>query len=149
MVLVNPHNPTGHVLSKKELESVAKLCYDNSIMLICDEVYQDNVYTPNRPFIAMRQVLADLALDVEIFSMHSASKGIMGEGGFRAGYYEVEHMDDFTNEMLYKLKSIELCANTLGQAVVDLMIDPPQEGRESAETVEKYLLERDQIEISL
>ena len=40
--------------------------------------------------------------------------------------------------MLYKLKSIELCANTIGQIAVDLMVDPPHLARESVECVDLY-----------
>jgi aspartate/methionine/tyrosine aminotransferase len=51
---------------------------------------------------------------VELMSCHSASKGLFGECGFRGGYLEAHNLDPFINEMLYKLKSIELCSNTIG-----------------------------------
>ena len=47
--------------------------------------------------------------------------------------------------MIYKLKSIELCANTIGQIAVDLMVDPPHLGRESHECVELYQSEYDTV----
>ncbi|EAQ65252.1 putative aminotransferase protein [Marinomonas sp. MED121] len=35
-----PHNPTGHVLSVKELEDIITLCRENDIYLFSDEVYR-------------------------------------------------------------------------------------------------------------
>ena len=51
---------------------------------------------------------------VELLSMHSISKGLQGECGFRGGYLEAHNLDVYATDMIYKLKSIELCANTVG-----------------------------------
>ena len=70
------------------------------------------------PFISFRQVLAEMGDpyrdSVELLSMHSVSKGLQGECGFRGGYFEAHNLDVYADEILYKLKSIELCANTVG-----------------------------------
>ena len=69
--------------------------------------------------------------NVELISMHSVSKGLLGECGFRGGYFEAHNLSKFANDILYKLKSIELCGNTTGQIATSLMVDPPRAGRES------------------
>lgn len=40
--LINPGNPTGQVLSRKELEIICKFCAKYDIVLLADEVYQVN-----------------------------------------------------------------------------------------------------------
>lgn len=50
----------------------------------------------------------------ELVSFNSVSKGMFGECGFRGGYLEAINLDPYINEILYKLKSIELCSNTVG-----------------------------------
>ena len=82
---------------------------------------------------------------VELVSFHSISKGLMGECGLRGGYMETVNFDPFATEMLYKLKSVELCSNTIGQVATHLMVDPPRRGRESDECVDLYLSQRDTI----
>lgn len=52
--------------------------------------------------------------NVELISLHSVSKGLMGECGLRGGYFEAVNLDNFAMDMIYKLKSIELCSNTVG-----------------------------------
>ena len=68
-------------------------------------------------------------------SLHSVSKGLLGECGLRGGYFEAHNMDMYAADMLYKLKSIELCSNTVGQVATYLMVDPPKEGEQSSECV--------------
>ena len=44
-ILVNtPHNPTGKVFSREELETIASLCRDRDVLCITDEVYEHLVY---------------------------------------------------------------------------------------------------------
>lgn len=51
MILCNPHNPTGHVWSRQELERTAGLCLKHHVVLLSDEIHGDLVlqgpdYTP-------------------------------------------------------------------------------------------------------
>lgn len=69
----------------------------------------------------------------------------MGECGLRGGYFEAHNMSQQGKDMLYKMKSIELCGNTIGQIALTLMIDPPQKGIESDACVDEYNQEKDQI----
>ncbi|BDR57365.1 MalY/PatB family protein [Xylocopilactobacillus apis] len=51
MILCNPHNPTGNVWSKSELEKIAAYCNENQVILVSDEIHGDlvlegNGYTP-------------------------------------------------------------------------------------------------------
>jgi len=44
-VLLNtPHNPTGKVFSRQELETIARLCRQHGVICITDEVYEHLVY---------------------------------------------------------------------------------------------------------
>lgn len=44
-ILVNsPHNPTGTVFTRAELEALATLCVDHDLIAICDEVYEHLVF---------------------------------------------------------------------------------------------------------
>jgi N-succinyldiaminopimelate aminotransferase len=44
-ILVNtPHNPTGRVFSREDLETVARLCLDRGVFCITDEVYEHILY---------------------------------------------------------------------------------------------------------
>lgn len=45
LVLVNtPHNPTGKVFTRAELESIARLCVEHDLIAVTDEVYEHLVY---------------------------------------------------------------------------------------------------------
>lgn len=44
LVINNPHNPTGKVYSKEELEFIAKLAIKNDLLVVSDEVYEFLTY---------------------------------------------------------------------------------------------------------
>ncbi len=44
LVLNSPHNPTGRVLTRAELEAVARVCIDNDLIAVTDEVYEHLVF---------------------------------------------------------------------------------------------------------
>lgn len=41
MILCNPHNPIGKIWSEDELIKIAKLCYENNVLLVSDEIHCD------------------------------------------------------------------------------------------------------------
>ena len=149
IVVINPGNPTGQVMGREDLEEIIRICHSENILIMADEVYQQNVYKEGKKFISMRRVLHEMgepyASEVELVSMNSVSKGIQGECGLRGGYMETHNLSNKAEQILYKLKSIELCSNTPGQLAVNLMVDPPQVGRESPKCLEIYNKEANQI----
>jgi aspartate/methionine/tyrosine aminotransferase len=45
LIIINsPHNPTGGVLTKDDLEAIARLAVKHDIMVLADEIYSENVY---------------------------------------------------------------------------------------------------------
>ena len=148
MTVINPGNPTGQVLRRGDIESMIKIAHEHGMVILADEVYQVNIYG-DVPFTSFRKVLAELgepyASNVELISLHSVSKGLMGECGLRGGYMETHNLDPFTEDMLYKIKSIELCSNTVGQVATHLMVQPPTLGSESEGCVQQYNEEKDNI----
>ena len=45
MVITNPHNPTGAVLTRDERLGIAELCREHDMWLVADEVYNEFIYT--------------------------------------------------------------------------------------------------------
>ncbi len=45
LLLINsPHNPTGKVLSREELETIANVCVEHDLIAVTDEVYEHIVF---------------------------------------------------------------------------------------------------------
>mmetsp|Transcript_12515 Transcript_12515/g.20988 ORF Transcript_12515/g.20988 Transcript_12515/m.20988 type:complete len:504 (+) Transcript_12515:128-1639(+) len=124
LVLINPGNPSGANLDDGTLEAVVKFAHEKGLVLMADEVYQENVFT-SHPFKSISRVVKELGLPIELTSMHSLSKGFLGECGVRGGYAVFENFAPEVIAQFIKLKSIELCSNTIGQLSVGLMVRPP------------------------
>uniref|UniRef100_A0A669C4A0 Alanine aminotransferase 1 n=1 Tax=Oreochromis niloticus TaxID=8128 RepID=A0A669C4A0_ORENI len=135
LCIINPGNPTGQVQSRQCIEDVIRFAAKERLFLMADEVYQDNVYAEGCQFHSFKKVLFEMgpeyAETVELASFHSTSKCYMGECGFRGGYMEIINMDDEVKDQLTKLLSVRLCPPVPGQALMDLVVNPPQPGEPS------------------
>ncbi|XP_073533109.1 alanine aminotransferase 2-like [Phyllobates terribilis] len=135
LCIINPGNPTGQVQSRKCIEDVLRFAAEENLFVMADEVYQDNVYAEGCAFHSFKKVLFEMGPKysdvVELASFHSTSKGFMGECGFRGGYMEVVNMDCAVKQQLTKLVSVRLCPPVPGQALLDVIVNPPQPGEPS------------------
>lgn len=41
MIVCNPHNPVGRVWTPEELTEISRICYENHVTVICDEIHSD------------------------------------------------------------------------------------------------------------
>jgi len=121
---------------------VIKFAAENRLVVMADEVYQTNVFIGE--FFSFKKGLKELQKEtpgkydeVELVSMHSISKGMVGECGHRGGYYELVGFDPKVAAELYKFVSIQLCPPVIGQCIVECMVHPPVEGEPSYELYKK------------
>ncbi len=55
LVVINPGNPTGQILSYENQVDVVKFCKEEGIVLLADEVYQANIYRPDKTFTSFKK----------------------------------------------------------------------------------------------
>ena len=143
IVVINPGNPTGAVLTRDNIVMVVEFAQEHALGIIADEVYQENVYDRQSHFFSFAKVMHEMKVrDVPLFSLHSISKGFLGECGHRGGYIEFRNLPDDVMAEFVKLQSISLCANVTGQISTYMMVAPPKPGDQSYET---YIRERDAV----
>ncbi len=139
IVVINPGNPTGASLSEDDVRGVLDFAAEKRLVMMADEVYQTNVFKGK--FHSFKKGLRDLQKEnpggkynnLELASLHSISKGMVGECGHRGGYFELVGFDKEVVEQIYKFVSISLCAPVAGQCLVEMMVNPPKEGEPSYE----------------
>ncbi len=142
IVVINPGNPTGASLSPDDVASVIKFAAEEKLVVMADEVYQTNIFLGT--FTSFKKGLRDLQKaeprkydNVELASLHSISKGMVGECGHRGGYFELVGFDAEVQAQIYKFISIMLCPPVVGQCLVEMMVNPPKEGEPSFELYNK------------
>lgn len=134
LVIINPGNPTGHVLSRKTVEELIQFAHCEKLFVLADEVYQKNVY--NSEFVSFKKVYMDMGDPYDkcdFASVNSVSFGKMCEAGLRGGYTEVCNLLPDVKANYFKLLSSNLCPSSISQALVDILVDPPRKGDESYE----------------
>ncbi|KAL8936834.1 MAG: hypothetical protein Q9216_004719 [Gyalolechia sp. 2 TL-2023] len=133
IVIINPGNPTGASLSADDVRNVLTFAAEEKLVVLADEVYQTNVFIGT--FHSFKKALRDLQKEIpgkfdnlELASLNSISKGMVGECGHRGGYFELTGFDPQVAEQIYKFVSIMLCAPVTGQCLVEMQVNPPKEG---------------------
>lgn len=142
IVVINPGNPTGACLSPEAIKKVIDIAVEENLVIIADEVYQTNVFKGE--FTSFKKRLRQLQQEapgqydhVELASLHSVSKGMVGECGHRGGYFELVGFNPDVVEQIYKFISVMLCPPVIGQCLMELMVNPPKEGEPSFELYNK------------
>lgn len=66
IVLVNPHNPSGRVLERHELEALADVAVEHRIPVLADEIHSDLSFVERRhiPFASLSRDTAELTITV-------------------------------------------------------------------------------------
>jgi cysteine-S-conjugate beta-lyase len=64
LLLCNPHNPGGRVWQREELAELAKICIDNKIIVISDEIHSDLILSGNRhvPFATVSEAISKFCI---------------------------------------------------------------------------------------
>lgn len=152
------------VLGEENQRDIVNFCKQEGLVLLADEVYQENVYVPDKKFHSFKKVARSLGYgekDVALVSFQSVSKGkkknnsflqsnpmlviskvrssffysflsfilligYYGECGKRGGYMEVTGFASDVREQIYKMASVNLCANISGQILASLVMSPPK-----------------------
>uniref|UniRef100_A0A1I8BTG4 alanine transaminase n=1 Tax=Meloidogyne hapla TaxID=6305 RepID=A0A1I8BTG4_MELHA len=131
IVVINPGNPTGQVLTKENIQNIIKFAYKNNLFIFADEVYQENIYAEGAKFYSFRKIMNEMGSPydkLELASFYSCSKGYMGECGLRGGYVQFDNFDPQVFVHFKKMISAKLCSTVLGQIAMDCIVDHPQPG---------------------
>jgi len=120
ILLNTPHNPTGKVFSRTELESIAKLAIQHDILVITDEVYEEIVFETHE-HISMAQIPG---MKERTLLITSASK-TYSVTGWKVGY--ALGAEDLLSKMRIVHEHIVFCsASPLQKAVVKALQLPEQ-----------------------
>ncbi|CAL5371687.1 unnamed protein product [Camellia sinensis] len=106
LVVINPGNPIGQVLAEDNQRDIAKFCKEEGLVLLADEVYQENIYVPDKKFHSFKKISRSMGYgekDISLVSFQSVSKGYCGKCGKRGGYMEVTGFTPEIREQIYNV----------------------------------------------
>ena len=77
LILCSPHNPGGMVWTKEELEELSRICIENGIIIISDEIHADLVFTGNK-HIPVPMVSDEIAMNSAVLMAASKTFNVAG-----------------------------------------------------------------------
>jgi len=99
IIMINPNNPTGSIVTKSELDAIAAIAVEHDLALISDEVFADYLIAGPTPASALRQ---EMALT---FALGGLSKSA-GLPQVKLGWIGVGGPDPSVNAALDRLETI-------------------------------------------
>lgn len=145
ILIVNPGNPTGRVIPRRTLEEMADIAREYSVFIISDEIY-GRIAFGAEPWVSM----AEVAPDVPMLVMRGISKEFPWPGG-RCGWVEVYNKKndrafaEYVRTVL-DAKTLEVCAGSLPQAVLPVVMNDPRYEPHLAERRSAYARKADIVE---
>jgi aspartate/methionine/tyrosine aminotransferase len=115
----NPHNPTGRVMTKQELKTIADLAVDRKINIVSDELWEDIIFDNHKhvSIASLSPEVSDLTLTSWGFSK------TFGVAGLQLGYMTTTNKVMMT-EMRKASTGIQRGSNTLAKAIAPVMLGP-------------------------
>jgi cysteine-S-conjugate beta-lyase len=61
LILCSPHNPTGNVWKREELDQLAEICIQHNMLILSDEIHSDIIYQGNKhiPIASLSELISD------------------------------------------------------------------------------------------
>ena len=136
IMLTNPHNPTGRVFTRQELDGVARLCEKWNVVAISDEIYEHLIYD-GRKHLSLATIPG---MEDRTITVSGLSK-TFSVTGWRLGYFAAPA--DYTREIRKLHDYMTLAAPSPLQIAGITAMNLPQEFY--AEMVGKYQAMRDRL----
>ncbi len=82
MILCNPHNPVGRVWTPQEIENIVKICKENNVLLISDEIHKDiilfgNTFTSVLQFAGLYENIIVCTSEAKTFNLPGISDSML------------------------------------------------------------------------
>ncbi|MBE4910249.1 pyridoxal phosphate-dependent aminotransferase [Bacillus luteolus] len=88
VIINSPSNPTGMIYSKEELEEIGRVCLENNILIVSDEIYEKLTY--NRKHYSIAELSPELKEATIVINGVSKSHSMTGwRIGYAAGNKEI------------------------------------------------------------
>jgi len=77
LILCSPHNPGGMVWKREELEELSRICTENGIVIVSDEIHADLVFSGNK-HIPIPMVSEEIAMNSAVLMAASKTFNVAG-----------------------------------------------------------------------
>jgi hypothetical protein len=143
IVLISPHNPTGHVATEAELDTLCRIAAERNALLLCDEVFESFLHTvPALPRPASRSVESgEPGLKPLVLTLNGVSK-MFAAPDLKLGWIAVSGPEEPRGSVVEELafaNDMYLSCSTPAQTMLPHLFDGTGDFRqEMQKTIEEH-----------
>ena len=123
LILCSPHNPVGRVWSREELEGVARICAENGVLVVSDEIHCDLIHNGHThiPFASLSPETADRAIVCTSASKTFSFAGlacaniIIPNETLRQRFTRQKYLDGFGTDSIFGMRAMEAAYGGAGE----------------------------------
>lgn len=138
IMLNSPNNPTGAVLSKKDLEGISQIAIENDLRVVSDEVYEKLIYSGGgHVSMASLEGMGERTITINSFSKTYAMTG------WRVGYCVAD--EEAVSKMIKFQMFLAACPVSFAQYAIARALGDPRSGAAVEAMRKEYQERRDYI----
>lgn len=100
-ILCSPHNPSGRIWTKDELNKICEICIKHNVLLVCDEVHSEIVFN-QKQFSTIMNTHSDIAENCIVCKSPNKAFNL---GGLKSSYIIIKNQK-LRNQMLEYLDKV-------------------------------------------
>lgn len=113
LILCSPHNPVGRVWSREELEGLARICMENGVMVVADEIHCDLIHNGHKhiPYGTLGDgncVICTSASKTFSFAGLACANIVIPNPELREKFVRQRGIDGFGTESIFGMKAMEV-----------------------------------------
>lgn len=122
LILCSPHNPVGRVWSREELEGVERICRENGVLVVSDEIHCDLVHNGNRhiPYASLspeaeaNSIVCTSASKTFSFAGLACANIIIPNETLRERFVQQKYLDGFGTDSIFGMRAMEAAYGQAG-----------------------------------
>ncbi len=129
MILCNPHNPVGHIFTRDELIKIGRMCKENHVQIVVDEIHCDFTFNGKTyvPYLSITELLDDAIVllspnkTFNIAGLHG-SVAVVPNENLRHKVWRTLNTDE-VGEPNYFVQDAQIAAYQYGDKWVDELVN--------------------------
>ncbi len=129
----SPNNPTGNVVSKKNLKKIANVLLDKNVFVLSDEIYTMHTFNKNKHY-SIASIVPEIQEQCIVSNGISKSYSM---AGWRLGYALIKNKQIYNAFIIMASNTISSASSPIQEATIELFENAVENAKKIRKTMQK------------